>query len=296
MKRLQQVILLLLISLQGVYAEVEIETLNSKIFNKTIEDNKMVIVKFSASWCGACKQMQPKYKTVSEKMKSTVLFTEVDVDKEENLSILYEIKSVPTVVLFKNGKEVDRYTGGLNEEEIELFVDPQTVMDRYKSNCSNKDALSCQQLAHLYDNGIATKVNKVLASELYEKACALGQIKSCFNVAYMYDTAEGIKEDNGKALKLYSKACEGEHKIACHNLAIMYEEGEGVKVDGSLAIKLYEKACKLGYGDACYNMALIYEKGKWVEKNLLKAKEFYKLACEDGDDEACKEWKNLSEK
>jgi len=296
MKRLQQVILLLLITLEGVYAEVEIQALNSKIFNKTIENNKMVIVKFSASWCGACKQMQPKYESVAEKIKTDILFTEVDVDNEENLSVVYEIKSVPTVILFKNGKEVDRYTGSLNEEEIELFIDPQIVIDRYKRNCSNKDALSCQQLAHLYDNGIAIKVNKVLASELYEKACALGQIKSCFNVAYMYDIAEGVKEDNGKALKLYTKACEGEHKIACHNLAIMYEDGEGVKVDTSLAIKLYKKACKLGYGDACYNMALIYEKGKLVEKNLLKAKEFYKLACDDEDDDACKEWKNLSKK
>ena len=296
MKKLQQILVLLFINLHLLYAQTDIKVLNSENFTKTIEENSVVIVKFSASWCSVCKQMNPIYESVAKKSKIKILFTEVDIDKEENLNILYEIKSIPTVLLFKNGKEVDRYIGGLNEEEIELFIDSLSVMKRYKSKCLEKDALSCHKLAILYDNGVSTKVNKVLASEYYLKGCELGKIKSCFNVAYMYDTAEGIKEDNGKALTLYSKSCEGKHPIACHNLAIMYEEGEDVEVNTSLAIELYTKSCKLGYGDACYNIALMYENGKLVEKNSVKAKEFYKLSCDEGDADACKEWKKLPKK
>ncbi len=88
-------------------------------FNKVIND-KRVLVDFYATWCGPCKMLS----MVMEKFdnKGIIDIVKVDVDGAPNLSNKYKIFSVPTIIIFENGKEVKRTSGFMSEEELEKWV------------------------------------------------------------------------------------------------------------------------------------------------------------------------------
>ena len=287
-------IFILLLSMQTLFAQNYIKELRTNNITEIFEKNSMVLIKFSAPWCASCKSMEPSYHRVATVMKEKVLFSEIDIDDELELAQDFEIDSIPTLILIKNGKEIKRHTGELNDDEIFIFVNPLGFVEQSKKECANKVADSCDKLAQMYDGGLGITVDKKKAVEFYLKSYALGNAKSCFSAAYIYDIGEGLKEDNVKALELYSKACEGKDQVACHNLALMHEEGEGTKVDMNVAVELYKKSCNYGYGDACFNLASIYEKGKDLKKDLTEAISLYQKACDSGDSEACTAVKKLT--
>ncbi len=88
-------------------------------FNEVI-NNKRVLVDFYATWCGPCKMLG----MVMEKFdnKGIIDIVKVDVDGAPNLSNKYKIFSVPTIIIFENGKEVKRTSGFMSEEELEKWV------------------------------------------------------------------------------------------------------------------------------------------------------------------------------
>ncbi|MDP1728816.1 MAG: thioredoxin, partial [archaeon] len=91
--------------------------LNEKDFSKLINDKKnpYVVVDFYADWCGPCRMMAPIIEGISERY-SKVKFAKLNVDEASEVSSEYQISSIPCIVFFKNGKEVDRVIGLLNEE------------------------------------------------------------------------------------------------------------------------------------------------------------------------------------
>ena len=88
-------------------------------FEKEIEEGK-VLVDFFATWCGPCKMLG----FVLEKFESKVDLPILKVDVAENdvLASEYKIFSVPTLILFENGKEIKRISGFMSEEELESWV------------------------------------------------------------------------------------------------------------------------------------------------------------------------------
>jgi thioredoxin 1 len=68
------------------------------------------VLKFSASWCGPCKQLAPIFDQVKSEV-SGVLFQDVDVDADSALAIKYNVRGVPTIVIEKDGQEVKRLVG-----------------------------------------------------------------------------------------------------------------------------------------------------------------------------------------
>ena len=80
-------------------------------FNELIQSTKPVLVDFYAAWCGPCKIMKPRILDVAERMGDNVKVVQIDVDKEKELATRFRISSVPTLIIFKNGKQQWRQSG-----------------------------------------------------------------------------------------------------------------------------------------------------------------------------------------
>ena len=80
-------------------------------FNELIQSSKPVLVDFYAEWCGPCQIMKPRLLDVAERMGDNVKVVQIDVEKEKELATRFRISSVPTLIIFKNGKQQWRQSG-----------------------------------------------------------------------------------------------------------------------------------------------------------------------------------------
>ena len=80
-------------------------------FNELIQPPKPVLVDFYAEWCGPCQIMKPRILDVMERMGDDIQVIQIDVDKEKELAARFRIASVPTLIIFKNGKQQWRQSG-----------------------------------------------------------------------------------------------------------------------------------------------------------------------------------------
>jgi len=77
-----------------------------------------VIVDFWAPWCGPCRMMAPNFEEASRNLAPKVQFVKVNTEENPNISAQYGIRSIPTMIVFKNGAEVERTSGALPTEQI----------------------------------------------------------------------------------------------------------------------------------------------------------------------------------
>ncbi|WP_308992866.1 thioredoxin [Mariniflexile litorale] len=91
-------------------------------FNDIINSETPVLVDFFADWCGPCKSLAPILKEVKEELGDTIKIVKINVDKNELLAAKYQVRGVPTMLLFKNGKQVWRQSGVLQKSEIVKVV------------------------------------------------------------------------------------------------------------------------------------------------------------------------------
>jgi len=97
--------------------------LNSILNKEMLDKNEFTILKFSADWCGPCKRISPLFENLSKDEKySLIYFAEVDIDIAQDICKEYEIEGLPTFVLFKQDKEISRFSGA-NESKLKNLVD-----------------------------------------------------------------------------------------------------------------------------------------------------------------------------
>lgn len=93
----------------------KIKVLNNKNFKPLIRSG-ITLVDFWAPWCGPCKMMAPILNEVAESAGDGVAVGKVNVDHNQPLSNKYKVRNIPTLVMFKDGKEINRYVGVKNKK------------------------------------------------------------------------------------------------------------------------------------------------------------------------------------
>ncbi|CAL8109117.1 unnamed protein product [Calicophoron daubneyi] len=94
---------------------------------RVLNSTKPVLVDFYATWCGPCKLLGPRLEDAMKNYMDSVLMAKVDVDKLDGVAETYKINVVPTVILMKNGKEIDRFSGLKEKEYIDKILHSLTA-------------------------------------------------------------------------------------------------------------------------------------------------------------------------
>ena len=101
------------ISLDNLYGEImsNIKNLNAETFENEISGNVPVLVDFWAEWCAPCKALAPILDEVADELAGKIVVTKVNLDENQDLAMKYSIRSIPTLLLFKNGELLDMQVG-----------------------------------------------------------------------------------------------------------------------------------------------------------------------------------------
>ncbi|WP_115718008.1 thioredoxin family protein [Gallaecimonas mangrovi] len=81
------------------------------------------LFRFWAPWCAPCRMMTPIYQQVADTLGDKAVFGEVNVDQEPGLSQVHMIRSIPTLVIYKDGKEVKRFSGVMNAKDLQALTE-----------------------------------------------------------------------------------------------------------------------------------------------------------------------------
>ena len=92
--------------------------LNQEKFDKTINDTETALVDFWAPWCGPCKMLGPVFEEAEKDVNGKAVLAKVNVDEQQDLAVRFGVTSIPTLILFKKGKEVKRSLGFIDKAKI----------------------------------------------------------------------------------------------------------------------------------------------------------------------------------
>lgn len=91
-------------------------------FSEILKSGKPVLVDFFAEWCGPCKTMKPILENLKKKTGESVTILKIDIDKNKQAANSYQIQSVPTLILFKDGKILWRQSGVVQSQQLEQVI------------------------------------------------------------------------------------------------------------------------------------------------------------------------------
>ena len=93
--------------------------LNSKNFEKEVlNSNESVLVDFYADWCGPCKMMAPVVEELASELQGKAKVGKINVDENQDLAMEYNVMSIPTLIIFKEGREFKRFVGVRDKNEL----------------------------------------------------------------------------------------------------------------------------------------------------------------------------------
>lgn len=87
-------------------------------FNEILENNNVVIAKFSSTWCVPCRIMEPMIERVGKQFEDKAKVISIDVEDEPDLATKYKIRNIPTILYFKNGEIKDKSVGSITESDF----------------------------------------------------------------------------------------------------------------------------------------------------------------------------------
>jgi thioredoxin 1 len=94
--------------------------LTNETYENFISNEELSVVKIGADWCGPCRMVEPFLNKLSESEDYTI--GSIDADKQKDLAISLQVRSIPTTIFFKNGQELHRRVGAYSEEDFKSMV------------------------------------------------------------------------------------------------------------------------------------------------------------------------------
>ena len=92
-------------------------------FNEIVSKNSVVLVDFWAEWCGPCRMIAPMIEELANEYNGKALVGKLDVDNNQESSIKFGVRSIPTLLVFKNGELVDRHVGAVPKDTLSKSLD-----------------------------------------------------------------------------------------------------------------------------------------------------------------------------
>ena len=92
-------------------------------FDEVVHSTECLLIEFSASWCGPCKAIAPLLEEVADEYKGKVKVGKVDVDQNQNTAMKYGVRSIPTLLLMKNGEVINQLVGAVPKANITDLLD-----------------------------------------------------------------------------------------------------------------------------------------------------------------------------
>lgn len=102
-------------------SQEDIKHFSADTFNKDIARG-VVLVDFYADWCGPCRMMTPVLENVAKEVKGQAVIGKLDIDSAQNIASEYQVTSIPTLILYKEGKEVGRLVGLRDAAALKQFI------------------------------------------------------------------------------------------------------------------------------------------------------------------------------
>jgi thioredoxin 1 len=100
-----------------------LENLNMEQFDKIVKSHKIVVVDFTAVWCGPCKRLAPILQNLEEEYGDKIKVVKIDIDKNRNLTNDFAIMSIPFVKMYKNGQLAEQWEGLPSKANLKYWID-----------------------------------------------------------------------------------------------------------------------------------------------------------------------------
>lgn len=107
----------------NVFAGGAIPHIRASEFDALMSQGKPALVQFDATWCPYCKALQPHLQKLAEKRRSELDVFRLDVDEEPDLAAEYDVRGLPTLIIFRDGKVIGRFDGSAGADELSDWVE-----------------------------------------------------------------------------------------------------------------------------------------------------------------------------
>lgn len=101
----------------------DIKQITPENFDSVVNDSLPVLVDFWAPWCGPCRSLSPIVDEVADELAGKLVVAKCNVDDNQDLAMKYGVMSIPTLIVFKNGEEIDRSVGALPKARLQALLE-----------------------------------------------------------------------------------------------------------------------------------------------------------------------------